>query len=485
MMISTFLYFYNRTGSKEYRQIAGRSLDFMQENMVGEEGASYYFDYEKQEAFLTGLSISNTWGLLAFVEGYEILNDERYLQTARGIADYSLAELYDGDAGGFFERHSKDTGFYAPNEHIDLSKPFEENAVFAYGMLRLYLLTGDPAYLEAGIKTLGYLSGRSGGLDESYYFLESARVVRDNGLLSLYRARQAELEQLSTDRGWDSWLGEVLARQERGVPIDDAPRLQSEFAGAGFLVLAVLALAAGVLSFLSPCCLPVLSAYFAHHFNADRGEMLKNTILFLLGLATVFSIFGMGATLAGSLLRENRAAFTRVAGVAIIGFGLLEILGKGFSGWRVSLRERGSRTPLGSFLFGAVFAVGWSACIGPILASLLLLSATSGTLIKGSGLLFIYAMGLGIPLILVSLYFERIKDRGLWKALRGRTFHLSVCRREFDIHTTSLISGMVLVVLGVLVFNDYLSRLNQFALQTDYVQNIIIRGEELLRRALL
>jgi uncharacterized protein YyaL (SSP411 family) len=166
--------------NKGYREIAQQSLNFMQKNMVGEDGAYYYFDYEKQGAFLTGQSISNSWGLLAFVEGYETLNDEKYLQSAKKIADYSLAEIYDWNSGGFFERHSRDAKFYAPNERIDLSKPFEENAVFAYGMLKLYLLTGNLEYLEAGIKTLGYLSGRFGGLDETYYFLESAKIVKNN-----------------------------------------------------------------------------------------------------------------------------------------------------------------------------------------------------------------------------------------------------------------------------------------------------------------
>src|SRR3989338_5071286 len=120
MMISTFLYLYNKTGNVQYYEFAQHSLDFIQKNMFGEYGAYYYFDYEKQGAFLTGQSISNSWGLLAFVEGYETLRDEKYLETAKKIADYSLAELYDCNSGGFFERHSKDAKFYAPNERIDL-----------------------------------------------------------------------------------------------------------------------------------------------------------------------------------------------------------------------------------------------------------------------------------------------------------------------------------------------------------------------------
>ena len=484
MMISTFLYLYDKTRSTQYKEVAQQSLDFMRENMVGEDGAYYYFDYEKQEAFLTGQSISNSWSLLAFADGYGALKDDKYLQTAKEIADYSLTELYDWNSGGFFERHSKDTMFYAPNERIDLSKPFEENAVFTYGMLKLYLITGNLEYLEAGIKTLGYLSDKFGGLDETYYFLESIKIIKDNNLLAVYNNNQRGLNDIIKVRKATFFVDELVAQQQKIVSIDDAPKLQSEFANAGFLLLAVLALFAGLLSFLSPCCLPVLSAYFAHNINTNKGEMVKNTIFFFLGLATVFSIFGMGATLIGSLFRENRLIFTQLAGAIIIIFGLLEIFGKGFSGLHIHFKGN-HKTPIGSYLFGAVFALGWSACIGPILASLLLLAATSGTIAKGTVLLFIYALGLSIPLLLISFYFDKIKTKRFWKILQGRIISFKILRKEVSIHTTYLISGIILIILGLLIFNDYLFKLNQIALQTDFVQNVVIRGEEFLKKAFI
>jgi cytochrome c-type biogenesis protein len=188
----------------------------------------------------------------------------------------------------------------------------------------------------------------------------------------------------------------------------------------------------------------------------------------------------MGATLIGNIMREYRQVFTQAAAVVIIVFGILEIFGKGFSGLNVYLKGS-HRTPVGSYLFGSVFAIGWSACIGPILASFLLLSAASGTMLKGTSLLFIYALGLAVPLIIVSLFFDRVRSNKFWKVLQGRELSLHVFKQHISVHSTYLISGLILIVLGVLIFNDYMFKLNQLTFQTDYVQNIIVRGEEFLK----
>src|SRR3989344_5565023 len=138
--------------------------------------------------------------LLAFVEGYDVLGNEEYLQTAQKIADYSLNNLYDWNSGGFFERNSKDTEFYAPNERIDFTKPYEENAVFSYGMLRLYVLAGDLEYLESGLKTLGYLLNKGSGLDETYYTIKAFQLVKENNLLETYARNKNEINNLVEQR---------------------------------------------------------------------------------------------------------------------------------------------------------------------------------------------------------------------------------------------------------------------------------------------
>ncbi|MCH8328865.1 MAG: DUF255 domain-containing protein [Nanoarchaeota archaeon] len=484
MMITSFLYLYELYGDQQYKEIAQKSLNFLQNKMIGKEGAYYYFDYEKNKAHLTGQIISNSWALLAFLDGYGVLKEKNYLETAVQIANYSLNNLYDWNSGGFFERNSKDKEFYAPNERIDLSKPYEENAVFSYGMLRLYSITGNLEYLEAGLKTLGYLLDMTSGLDETYYVIKASQLVKENTLVDVYAKNQDEVNNLIEKHKKDFFLDELLSKEQKKVSLDDAPKLRDEFMNVGFIILAILAFSAGILSLLSPCTLPILSAYFAQNINSKKGEILKNTLFFFLGLALVFSIFGMGATLVGSLFRENRIIFTQIAGAIIIIFGILQIFGKGFSGLQIHMKGN-KKTPIGSFIFGLVFAIGWSACIGPILASLLLLSATTGTVLEGSVLLFIYAIGLALPLIIISLYFDRIKNKRFWKIIQGKIITFRLFKKHISIHTTYLISGIILIIIGILIFNDYLYNLNQFALQTDYVQNIIIKGEEFLKNILI
>ncbi len=472
MMVSTLL------TMDRYEKAATDGLSFLKDRMLGPHGMYTYSDGNR--AFLTGQSVANAWGLLAFVEGYDLTGNESYRAAAEQVAAYSLNRLYDWNAGGFFERNSEDTRFYAPNEQVDLSKPFQENAVFSYALLKLYTMTRNLSYLESGMKTLGYLLQRARGLDEMYYVLQASRLVRENRLLEEYERNTAPLTLLVEGRQESFFLPTLFERGDDQAGPRDAPQLQDGFATAGFLVLALLAFAAGILSFLSPCCLPVLSAYFAQGATAGKGRVLRNTLFFLLGLAVVFSLYGMGATLVGGLLRGQRLLLTRAAGAAIIVLGIMELSGRGFSGPHLHTRHT-ERTTLGSLLFGAVFALGWSACIGPILASLLLLSATTGTVIKGSTLLFIYALGLGLPLIIISFFFDRIHSGRLWKALKGTTLSFTLFGHRITVHTTSLLSGTILLVLGVLTFNDYLYKLNQYALQTQFVQDVIIKGEEFLK----
>ena len=484
MMISTFLYLYNVYGDKEYEEIARKSLNFIRDRMISDWGAHYYYDYEKKRPFLTGQSVSNSWAMLTFLDGYTVLKERSYLETATRVAQYSLHNLYDWNSGGFFERNSQDVELYAPYERIDLSKPYQENAVFSYAMLRLYLITKDLAYLESGLKTLGYLMVRTGGPDEMYYAIKASKLADKNNLIDIYIKNEDKIASLLQKGKADFFLGKLFEKKKDEISLDDAPRFRDDFATESFIILAVLAFFSGILSFLSPCTLPVLSAYFAQGFSARKGEILKHTIFFFFGLATVFSVFGMGATLAGSIFRENRLIFTQVAATVIIILGVLEIFGKGFSGLNINLKGD-QKTPVGSYIFGSVFAIGWSACIGPILASFLLLSATSGTVLKGTALLFIYALGLAVPLILISLFFDRIKNKKFWKILQGKGITFSILKKQIMIHSTYLISGLILIALGILIFNDYLYKLNQLTFRTDYVQNLIIKGEELLKGILM
>jgi cytochrome c-type biogenesis protein len=195
------------------------------------------------------------------------------------------------------------------------------------------------------------------------------------------------------------------------------------FETQSFTTLAFLAFAGGLLSFVSPCTLPVLTAYFAFAFQSDRSRIAANTLAFMLGLATTFSLFGAVGFALGRVLLQNQQLILLVGGSAILIFGVMSLLGRGFSG--VATASAGPQTPSpgmgGSYLFGLTFAFGWSACVGPILGAVLTLAAQTTSVGRGIMLLFIYTLGLGLPLLLVSTFFGRMSRQStFWRVLRGK-----------------------------------------------------------------
>lgn len=188
-----------------------------------------------------------------------------------------------------------------------------------------------------------------------------------------------------------------------------------------FIVLAILAFFGGVLSFLSPCTLPVLTAYFAFAFQSERSRIAANTMAFILGLATTFSILGAVGFAVGRVLLQSQQLLLLVGGSIILIFGVMSILGMGFGGVSDTASHQYSATAGGSYLFGLTFAVGWSSCVGPILGAVLTLAAQTTSVWRGMMLLFIYTIGLGLPLLIVSVFFGRMSRKSLfWRALKGK-----------------------------------------------------------------
>lgn len=252
---------------------------------------------------------------------------------------------------------------------------------------------------------------------------------------------------------WDTGKGTVESGQKAETPVPG-------IAGRSVVSMALISFLAGILSFLSPCTLPILPAYFAFTFQSDRKRIVLMTIAFFLGLAASFTMMGAAATLVGSLVRGYMTVIIRGSGLVILSLGIFSLLGKGFSGHQ--FQERPAATFAGSFIYGASFSVGWSACVGPILAGILVMAATQEKALAGMFLLFIYAMGLGLPLILLSLFFNRLNREGLfWKMIKGKGWDLSFAGKELHIHSNNLISGLLFILLGALMVSDSLSFLNR------------------------
>jgi len=218
-----------------------------------------------------------------------------------------------------------------------------------------------------------------------------------------------------------------------------------------------LAFIAGVLSFLSPCVLPLVPSYLAYvggSSQAKRRVLISNSLLFILGFGLVFVALGASASLIGSLLRGNKEILTMVGGVIVIFFGLV-MLGVIRLPWlyRDSRPQyRGdTQTPWGALLLGMAFAAGWTPCIGPILGGILGLAGASGTLATGVGLLAVYSIGLGVPFLIAGLLFEPfMRFSG-----RFRRFLPWVERG----------AGVLLLIAGVLMLTGTYTKLNTFLIQ--------------------
>ncbi|MFD9338710.1 cytochrome c biogenesis CcdA family protein [Streptomyces sp. NPDC060028] len=203
------------------------------------------------------------------------------------------------------------------------------------------------------------------------------------------------------------------------------------------------ALLGGLLALLSPCSALLLPAFFAYSIDS-ASRLLARTGIFYAGLASTLVPLGAAGSYAGRFFHGNREELVLVGGWLIIALGLAQILGLGFASKRISELSGRIRptTALSVYALGAVYGLA-GFCAGPILGSVLTVAAVSGSPVYGGLLLAVYALGMAVPLFLLALLWERF-DLGRRRWLRGRA--LSVGR--FELHTTSLLSGLFFIVLG-------------------------------------
>lgn len=190
-----------------------------------------------------------------------------------------------------------------------------------------------------------------------------------------------------------------------------------EVIDAGLMPALTIALAAGVLSFLSPCVLPIVPPYLAYMGgislgDAERrpGRALVPAAFFVLGLSTVFLLLGFTFSWIGQLFLGYQVWLTRIAGTVIVIFGLhflglfrVPIFNREV---RIDAGDRGG-SAFGAYVLGLAFAFGWTPCIGPVLGAILSLAASEADVTRGTALLAAYAVGLGLPFLLVAGFLDR------------------------------------------------------------------------------
>jgi cytochrome c-type biogenesis protein len=216
---------------------------------------------------------------------------------------------------------------------------------------------------------------------------------------------------------------------------------------------------AGVLSFLSPCVLPLVPTYLAYVGGsgaARRAVLLRNALLFVLGFSLVFIAMGASASALGSLLREHRTVLMVVGGVIVVGFGLvmLGLVRLPFL-YRDTRRPVGAdakpQTPWGALALGSAFGFAWTPCIGPVLGGILTIAGASGTLASGVGLLAVYSLGLALPFLLAAVALEPFL-----RVSRGLRPYLPWVERA---------AGVLLVIVGVMMITGTFTALNAVLLR--------------------
>ena len=221
----------------------------------------------------------------------------------------------------------------------------------------------------------------------------------------------------------------------------------------------VLAFAAGFLSFVSPCCLPLVPGYLAAVTgttpgrvagDVDRRRVLLRSLLFVSTFSAIFIVLGLSATLLGRLLFDNQQTLETVAGIVILAMGMLFVtatfLGRATRDWRPRWLTDRAASRGGPALAGAAFAIAWTPCVGPTLGAILGLAAAQAGVGQGAALLTVYSAGLAIPFVMSSMAFTTGRQRLGWM----RRHHAAI----------EIASGVLLITMGVLVLTGQLFWLN-------------------------
>ena len=230
----------------------------------------------------------------------------------------------------------------------------------------------------------------------------------------------------------------------------------------------LIALGAGLISFLSPCVLPLIPGYISYISGSSLNELLERKkiniipiIFFAVGFSIVFISFGATATFLGSVILDNSFELRIIAGILIIIFSLqiMGVINIKFLNYEKRFQSNINPNNFGSVLVGMAFGFGWTPCIGPILGSILALASTEENINRGVMLLFFYSLGLAIPFVLSGYLIQR--------------FMIFSKNLKSKINIISKIGGGLLLATGILMITNHLQALGFYLLKyIPFLQNI-------------
>ncbi len=227
----------------------------------------------------------------------------------------------------------------------------------------------------------------------------------------------------------------------------------------------------GLLSFFSPCVLPLIPVYIGYlsggtlkqeedgQMTYDRKKVIVNTIFFVIGISMAFFVLGLGISAAGRFFSGNQMVFARVGGIIVVLFGLYQL---GFLGtnrilsgdYRLPVQfEKMTMSPITALLMGFVISFAWTPCIGPILSSVLIMAATAGSAANGFGLIAVYTLGYIIPFLLVGFFTNTL--------LAFFSKHKGVVKY------TVKIGGALLIIMGLLMFTGKMNSITSYLSQPN------------------
>jgi len=220
------------------------------------------------------------------------------------------------------------------------------------------------------------------------------------------------------------------------------------------------AIGAGIISFLSPCVLPLIPGYISYISGTSLDKLLDSktiniipTILFSLGFSLVFIVFGASATYLGKILLTNSFPLRIVAGIIIIIFSLqiLEVINLSFLNYEKRILTTDNKSFLSPLIIGMAFAFGWTPCIGPILGSILVLASTTENVYNGIILLSFYSLGLAVPFILSGYLIQKF-------LLFSKNF-------KKNIILVTKVGGIILLITGILILTNQSQALGYYLLK--------------------
>jgi cytochrome c-type biogenesis protein len=231
----------------------------------------------------------------------------------------------------------------------------------------------------------------------------------------------------------------------------------------------IIAFGAGLISFLSPCVLPLIPGYISYISGSSINELVdkKNInlfpiILFTVGFSLVFIIFGAASTFLGQIFLENSYELRIAAGliIVILSLHIIGIINLKFLNYEKRIQTKSNTNFYSPILIGMAFAFGWTPCIGPILGSILALAATEDSINKGILLLFFYSFGLAIPFILSGYLIQKF-------LIFSKNF-------KRNIKLVSRLGGIILLITGILILTNQLQALGYYLLNIfPFLQNFV------------